>query len=290
MKAPLIAVTGPAGSGKSTVVKIFKELGARTISADDVAHKVLLFPEVVKKVVESFGDSVIKDGIIDRKSLAKIVFSNAALLKSLLDIVSSYIGDDISNEVTDFRKNEDKSPIILEAPTLFESGLAYLAHSVVTVESPIDVREKRCKESRGWDIGEVSRRDSFRVPESFRRETSQYVIENVGGDSELRKKVEDLWLTLCAMSFEPETHKKDVCQKCFRMHEAKWTEYNEQEWNDGFISCPVENFEQMVRDGKIIKIDKRSRNFFGFLFGFHKTSGDIPLWCEFSDDHKKPIL
>jgi dephospho-CoA kinase len=289
VKPIILAVTGPAGSGKSQVSKIFSELGARVIDADKIAHAVLRIPDIARAVAASFGNDVLtEDRIINRSKLASVAFASKDSLRRLLVIVEPMIHRLLNLELTQMQK-KDKSLIVVEAPTLFESGIFNeMIYAVLTVEAPIELRERRCVENRGWLYGEVFKRDSFRVPEMERRNRSSYVIDNIGNEEILRKKVVEVYDDLNGIFNAPITHDKETCQRCYHINERSWSEYEEERsWDFGLISCPVDYFNVNKHKGMPSKAAISLRNLFGAIFGSHKTSDPIPEWCPFCERHKK---
>jgi dephospho-CoA kinase (EC 2.7.1.24) len=85
----IIYLTGGIATGKSTVAKIFSELGAYVLDADKMAHKVIMKgTQAYNKIVEIFGKDILdENGEIDRKKLGKIVFKDKTLLAKLEEIV-----------------------------------------------------------------------------------------------------------------------------------------------------------------------------------------------------------
>ena len=83
-----IAVTGTLSVGKSTVCEFLKTQGAYVLKADDIVHDLLSRDvSVIQKVREVFGEGVFSQGKIDRKALAKLVFTDSELLSSLEKIL-----------------------------------------------------------------------------------------------------------------------------------------------------------------------------------------------------------
>lgn len=76
-----VGLTGGLGSGKSTVGKIFAELGVAVIDADEVGRRLMQPGEkVYDSIVEHFGPAVVRaDGSLDRPALANLAFSGGRL-------------------------------------------------------------------------------------------------------------------------------------------------------------------------------------------------------------------
>jgi dephospho-CoA kinase len=92
-----IGLTGGIGSGKSNVLKILKDCGAKVIDADTVGHSVYEpNTDSFSKIVSTFGKEVVGiDGKIDRKVLGSKVFRNEMQMRKLTDIVWPAIGNKI---------------------------------------------------------------------------------------------------------------------------------------------------------------------------------------------------
>ena len=114
------ALTGSIATGKTVVLDYFRDnLGFKVVSADAVGHEVLKDPEIIKKIGETFGENVIKDGSIDRAALGKIVFSDKAELLKLNGITHPAILAETFEIIDELSQT---SPVILEAAILIEAG------------------------------------------------------------------------------------------------------------------------------------------------------------------------
>ena len=114
------ALTGSIATGKTVVLDYFRDnLGFKVVSADAVGHEVLKDPEIIKKIGETFGENVIKDGSIDRAALGKIVFSDKAELLKLNRITHPAILAETFEIIDELSQT---SPVILEAAILIEAG------------------------------------------------------------------------------------------------------------------------------------------------------------------------
>ena len=128
-----IAVTGNIASGKSTVSGILEELGYFKIDADKEAH--LLYeedPELLKELQQAFGDDVIRDGVLDRKKLGGIVFSDPNELDKLNSIVHPRLHIRIKGLL---QKDKD---VVLDAALIFEWGIQNWFDKVILVTAPME--------------------------------------------------------------------------------------------------------------------------------------------------------
>ena len=79
-----IGVTGGIGSGKSLVCDIISKMGYPVYNADSEARNLTnTHPIIVSEIKKLFGDRIYLKGNLNRKGLAKKVFSNARLLEKI---------------------------------------------------------------------------------------------------------------------------------------------------------------------------------------------------------------
>jgi len=190
----VIGVTGNIGSGKTTTVNIFKELGAKIIEADKVGHFLLKREDVKEKLISIFGKSILdKRNGINRQKLRKIVFNEKEKLEKLNSILHPLIAEEIKREI-----NRTKEGIIIvEAAILLEAGWDFLVDKVIVVSAPDEVKLKRAQKSRQINILEIEKIMKSQLSEKKMREKADFIIENKEGIRELRDKVENLWNKFC---------------------------------------------------------------------------------------------
>ncbi|MGH3087665.1 MAG: dephospho-CoA kinase, partial [Rubrobacteraceae bacterium] len=143
-----IAVTGSFASGKSTFVKMLGELGAETVSSDELVHELLSDDaETIRRVVERFGHEILGETGVDRKALGGKVFGEPEALKDLEDMLHPLV-----RRETDRRMAGSKSQIfVAEIPLLFE-GTRSAAFDYTVAVLPPEERRKLWAGERG--VGE----------------------------------------------------------------------------------------------------------------------------------------
>ncbi len=185
----LIGLTGPTGSGKTSVTDVMKEYGFAIVNADEVAHKALEDKELLKALVKAFGEGILNiDGSINRRETAKIAFcskENTHILNSLTHPVILKLAADEFKNLASKGHNE----IIFDAPTLFESGSHTLCDKIISVVAPLQERVRRVVKRDKITEEEAFSRVSAQKENSFYTEKSDYVIENSGDFCALREKV-----------------------------------------------------------------------------------------------------
>jgi len=191
----VVALTGGIGAGKSLVANYLFTLGADVLDADQLARTAIeRGSEGFDEVLAAFGDSILKDGDIDRRVLGEIVFSDTSKRKLLEGIIHPRV----QQALADARKSLSEDQILIyEIPLLVETDAAGKFDSIITVEAPLEQRIERLK-SRGLFISEIEKRIASQATPDERKAIANYVIENDGNEEELLRKVESLWEDLNA--------------------------------------------------------------------------------------------
>lgn len=84
----IIGITGKSGSGKTTYAnQLSEENGFCVVHIDNISHGIMNLPAIKEKLINIFGDKVIKDGAIDRKYLGDLIFENRHLYKEMSDLI-----------------------------------------------------------------------------------------------------------------------------------------------------------------------------------------------------------
>ena len=136
-----VGVTGGIGSGKSMVCRILETLGVPVYYADDRGKALLVeSEEVIKKVIDLFGNESYIDGNLNRSYLAEKVFSDSAELKKLNAVVHPAVAKDFKRFLDD---NEGHSIVAKEAALLFETGSYQSLDKNIAVMAKKHIRVKR---------------------------------------------------------------------------------------------------------------------------------------------------
>jgi dephospho-CoA kinase len=129
----LIGLTGGIGSGKSTVAGILRDLGATVIDADEATHAVYE-PGTAgfDAVVREFGPEYVRDGVIDRQRLGRLVFSDESARQRLNAIVHPLVRQWMAARTAE-AFDAGAEVVVQDVPLLYENGLEDLFSSVVLV-------------------------------------------------------------------------------------------------------------------------------------------------------------
>ena len=186
----IIALTGGIGAGKSLVAQYFSELGARVVDADQLSRVAIeRGSEGFDEVLLRFGESILRDGDIDRKALAEIVFADASARADLEAIIHPRVRELFNDVVADLAPDET---LIYEIPLLVESNAAANFDLVITVEADLEIRKERLRK-RGMFISEIERRIAAQASREEREAKADHVITNDGDEDALLRSVENLW-------------------------------------------------------------------------------------------------
>ena len=193
-----IGITGGIASGKSTICKVFIQLGIPVYDADSRAKWVLNNDPVLKAaIIAEFGGEAFVNNEYNRQYISSIVFNDKSKIEKLNSIVHPGVGRDYQNWVD--RLPPQTLYVIKEAALLFESGSYKALDKIINVEAPESVR-----------IGRIQKRDPFRSLEEIkgiiekqwsdekRTMLSDYVITNDGANLVIPQviKLHQLFLNL----------------------------------------------------------------------------------------------
>ena len=171
----IIGLTGGIGSGKTTVLQFFKEIGAATYIADVEAKKLMNTNKELKlQIINIFGDKVYKNNKIDRKYLAKIVFNNALKLEELNKLVHPKVKEHFKN----FTQKCTNNIIIYESAILFESSSNMFCNYVITVIADYKAKIKRLKLRDGFSEDEIKARMKHQIKDDYKIEKANFIIKN----------------------------------------------------------------------------------------------------------------
>ena len=149
-----VALTGGIGSGKSTVADILEELGALVIDSDLLAREVIeRGTNGYDQVLARFGDSILRDGEIDRSALGNIVFSDVAARKDLEGIIHPLVRE----RAEKIASRAGDRVVVNQIPLLFETKGSERFDFVISVEADEEIRKKRLRE-RGLKDYEINKR------------------------------------------------------------------------------------------------------------------------------------
>jgi len=171
----VIGITGGTGSGKTTALNVLRDMGALHLDCDAIYHELLATDEALLAAIEDQFPGTVENGVLQRKKLGAIVFSDKNKLVCLNNITHT----SIKNEV--LRQLEVKPKLAaIDAIALFESGLSDLCDVTVAVTAPVETRVCRLMQRDQIPEDYAVRRIRAQHEEAWFRERCDYVLENNG--------------------------------------------------------------------------------------------------------------
>jgi len=173
----VVGLTGGIGSGKSTVLKEFQEIGNIAVyNADEEAKKLMVSSSVIRaKISSEFGSQSYTNNELNRPYISSVVFADKDKLSKLNAIVHPEVFKHFKNFVA---SNLDKEYVLYENAILFENGSDVLCDVIICVVASKQVRIQRVVKRDGVTETEVIRRIRNQWSDSKKRLLSNYIIHN----------------------------------------------------------------------------------------------------------------
>ena len=179
----IVGITGGTGCGKTTLLSLIEEHGGLVIDCDKLYHQLLQEDKALLCNIEARFPGVVQDGVLQRKQLGNLVFTDKAALQDLNAITHKAVYNGLLKLLSPAAKL-----IAIDAIGLFESGLDKLCDVTVAVTAPVDARIARLME-RDRISEEYARSRIAAQPanEDFSR-LCDYTLENNEAQETFRSK------------------------------------------------------------------------------------------------------
>lgn len=182
---PFVGLTGGIGAGKSEALAALSRLGAATISTDRVVHDLYEDPAVRDAVVDRWGPSVVVDGRVDRRAVAKFAFASDEEREWLEGLLWPLVGE----RVAAWRAAESARgavALVVETPLLFEAGLEGNYDATIAIVADEEVRAARAG-ARGHEA--LDERTARQLSQAEKASRATYAVENSGSLRELEQEL-----------------------------------------------------------------------------------------------------
>ncbi|HEX3133583.1 MAG TPA: dephospho-CoA kinase, partial [Planctomycetota bacterium] len=170
-----IGITGEPGAGKSALARQLGALGGTVIDVDRLGHELLEHPRIKRDLARAFGEDILTgDGDVDRRALAAKAFANAestATLNGIMHPPLAARAKALAAKAGNF--------VVIDAGLLHEIGLGEDCTISIYVKANRDNRVNRVAE-RGWDEGELARREQALGDADARRKKCNLAVDNTG--------------------------------------------------------------------------------------------------------------
>ena len=189
----IIGLTGGIGSGKSSVLKIFKKIGISTYNADESAKELISSnKKIIFSIKQLLGEDIYNENELNSKLVSKIVFNDKEKLKSLNSIIHPEVAKDFDNFCFEHR---NESYIIKEAAIIFETKTENLFNKIIYVKAPKEIRIDRVMQRDNLSREDVLNRIQNQINETSIIDKCDFIIDNINY-SELEEKVLEIHNTL----------------------------------------------------------------------------------------------
>ena len=181
----LFGITGPIGSGKSTVSKLFAEHGFVLLDCDEIVHKLYKLEDTQNQIKKIIPDLQIKDGDIDRIWLKSYLIDNPKKKKQLEKLVHALVVQDVEHEL-----KHSKQPLIVEATFLFETELYQLCDVTIYVDVTKQKQLEHLK-ARGEDVEKALKLNANFNEEN--KEKATMIIINDNDVASLKTQIDSIF-------------------------------------------------------------------------------------------------
>jgi dephospho-CoA kinase len=188
----LFGLTGGIASGKSSVARIWRNLGLPIIDADELAREVVQKGSPgLAEIEKTFGARVIsRDGELDRKALAAVVFADESKRRALNAITHPRIYA-LSAERAKALADRGEALACYEAALLVENGMVDAFRPLVVVSAPLETQVERAAARDGATAEEARARIAAQRPLAEKVALADVVIDNGGSREELEARARD---------------------------------------------------------------------------------------------------
>ena len=185
-----IALTGGIGSGKTAVGEILANFGAVVIDSDQLARQVVERGTAgFDQIVAQFGDEILRNGDLDRRTLASLIFTDPKKRLELEQITHPLIRQEFAKII---KSLPEDAIVVNQIPLLVESKHDYKFDYIVTVSTSEEIRVARLLK-RGLTKDQITKRMQAQATDSEREVIADLIIKNEKSEEELFTQVEKLW-------------------------------------------------------------------------------------------------
>lgn len=187
----VIGLTGMSGAGKTTASDAFSKSGFAVINCDTAARKAVQNKHCLAEIEALINGTVNPDGTLNRRKTADAIFNDENLRKAYNKLIYPYISFIVLQELARF-KAEKKAFVLLDAPTLFESGIDDICDKIVSVVADRKVLVKRIMQRDNISQEAANARLNSQHNEQYFRNKSDYCVNNIKSEQDLRNKINDI--------------------------------------------------------------------------------------------------
>lgn len=190
-----LGVTGDVGAGKSTVATLWEQAGAALLDADRIVHAVWRRRTILDQAMRRWGPQILDDkGALVPRKVAEAAFGDEKEYRWLCDLLHPIVRIEMERAAMSL-----DGWVVAEIPLLFEGGVPWWIDATVYVTASDTVRLVR-NAARGWDDGEIRRREAHLLPRERKMSMATIVLTNEGLLDDLRQRAEAMARDFRAMA------------------------------------------------------------------------------------------
>ena len=178
----ILGITGGTGCGKTTLLNCIAERGGLILDCDAIYHDLLRTDPALLSAIEARFPGSVENGVLQRKKLGNLVFSDEKALEDLNAITHGAVKAEVLR-----RLSEKPRLAAIDAIALFEGGLATLCDITVAVTAPEEARIQRLMVRDGIGRDYAKRRITAQKSAEWFRERCDYCLENNGTQADFQK-------------------------------------------------------------------------------------------------------
>ncbi|MEG1501919.1 MAG: dephospho-CoA kinase [Synergistaceae bacterium] len=192
----ILGLTGDVGAGKSTLCRVWKDMGAYVIDSDSLAKNLWNLKTIQKKAKIRWGDDFFSCPSSEMsKKIADKIFNDDEEYK----FVSELLHKATISRLKKIAEKSDAKWIVVEIPLLFECGVPEWIDKTVYVSASLGKRVER-NAIRGWNELELSRREDKLLPREEKMKKADWIIENSGTLKEWEEKGYEFALKILSLT------------------------------------------------------------------------------------------
>ncbi len=193
---PFIGLTGGLGTGKTTVLKLFKNSGVYTIDADKLVHQILKKPSTIKKLTAIIGKGILIERaaktFINKKRMADIIFNDSQKRRAVEKIIHPEVIKTAKDIKTKILAKKSNAIIVFEVPLLLEAGYEKIFDKIIVVYCSKEIAVNRVLR-HGLSRKQALQRMRAQLPISRKKAAADFLINNNLSISNTKSQVKEIF-------------------------------------------------------------------------------------------------
>jgi dephospho-CoA kinase len=197
----VVALTGGVASGKSTVARLLRELGAEVLDADQIAREVVAPGQpALSEITAAFGEEyLLPDRSLDRGKIGEIIFSDPEARAKLNAIVHPRVRARLREARERIARERPDTVLVMDIPLLFETTVSdYEGLDVIVVYASPETQLARLMARDGLTREQAQTRLGAQMPLRDKLPRARWVVRNDGPPADTRAQVAKIWEEMLA--------------------------------------------------------------------------------------------